>query len=389
VSADAGSADRREAPDLGVVQRNALIVGATLLILCTVYGVFFRMSFFRAYLIAFEFWLSVSLGCMVVMMIRHLTGGAWGLYLRPLLEAGAAIIPLLAVFFVPLLLGLAYLYPWHPNSIASEWNNLSDAKHMWFNLPFFLGRAAAYFVIWTGLAFFLNLGPRGADVPAFEEPPRRFRIVSALGIVVYGLTITGASIDWSMSLDPRWFSSIYGAMYAGGQLLAGFAFVVLAAALLAKDPPTQLLRDLGNLLLAFTMIWAYLAFSQFLLIWAGNLPDETAYYQPRMSEGWQWLALSVLLGKFALPFLLLLAKRMKVTPQLLAGVAVLSLAAHFLDLIWITLPSMPDNSLDLLVLAPALLVGLGGVWLSLFLWRLRRRPFFAAAALHLEVPSYE
>jgi hypothetical protein len=384
-----GEADRREAVNLAAVQRGALILGAALLIVCTLYGVLRPASFFRAYLVAFEFWLSISLGCMVVMMIRHLTGGAWGLYLRPLLEAGAALIPLTAVFFLPLLIGLMYLFPWFGPSVRNQWAGWGDAKPVWFNLAFYIGRAAGYFVGWTALAFFLNLGPRGPDVPSFAEPPRRFRIVSAVGIVVYGLTITGASIDWSMSLDPHWFSTIYGARYAGAQLLAGFAFAVLAAALLAKDPPPQLFRDLGNLLLAFTMIWAYLGFSQFLLIWAGNLPEETAYYRPRMNEGWQWAALAVLLGGFALPFLLLLLKRMKVTPRLLAGVAVLSLAAHYLDLVWLTMPSLENNSWDLIVLGPALLVGLGGVWLSLFLWRLQRRPFRTAAALHLEVPTYE
>jgi hypothetical protein len=297
--------------------------------------------------------------------------------------------PLLAVFFVPLLMGLGYLYPWYGPSLRHEWGGWGDAKPIWFNLTFFIGRAAVYFVVWTALAFFLSLGPRGSGVPSFEEPPRRFRVVSAVGIAVYGLTITGASIDWSMSLDPHWFSTIYGAMYAGGQLLAGFAFVVLAAAVFAKDPPTQLFRDFGNLLLAFTMVWAYLSFSQFLLIWAGNLPEETVYYVPRMNDGWQGVALLILLGEFALPFLLLLLKRTKVTPRLLAYVAGLSLAAHYLDLVWLTMPSLPNNSWDLLLLGPALLVGLGGVWLSLLLWRLQRRPFLTAAALRLEVPTHE
>ncbi len=226
-------------------------------------------------------------------------------------------------------------------------------------------------------------------MPANEEPPRAFRVIMPGGLAVYGLTITLASIDWSMSLNPLWFSTIYGAMYACGQLLAGFAFAVLAAALLAKDPPTQLLRDLGNLLLAFTMIWAYLSFSQFLLIWAGYLPDETIYYVPRSYGPWGWVALALVLGQFVALFLLLLSKRVKVTRTWLAGVAALSLFMHFIDLVWLTFPSLDDNGWDLIVLAPAVLVGLGGVWVSLFLWRLQRRPFVTAAAMHLEVPTYE
>ena len=266
---------------------------------------------------------------------------------------------------------------------------LPEHQAQWFNLTFFVARAVIYFAVWTGFAFFLNLGPRGPNVPPFEEPPRRFRVVSALGLAVYGLTITAASLDWSMSLDAGWFSTIYGAMYAGGQLLTGFAFAVVVAALLSKGPPSQLFRDFGNLLLAFTMIWAYLSFSQFLLIWAGNLPDETEYFRPRFDGGWQWVALVMLLAEFAAPFLLLLLKRVKVSARRLAGVAGLSLAVHYLDLTWLTLPSFRDNTLGAAVPGAVLVVGLAGVWLSLFLWRLQRRPFYTAAALHLEVPTYE
>ena len=383
-----GEADHREAAGRAVLQRNALIVGAALLLVCTFYGALVdHASFFRAYLIAFEFWLSISLGCMAVMMIRHLTGGAWGLYLRPLLEGGAMMTPLLAVLFAPLLLGLAYVYPWRIDFVGgSLFGELTDTKRFWFDLPFFVGRAVAYFGVWTLFAVLLNTGAREPAL-VMHDPPPRFRAVSAIGLAAYGLTITFASIDWSMSLNPLWFSSMYGPMYAAGQLLAGFAFVVLAAALLAKAPPAQLFRDLGNLLLAFTMIWAYLSFSQFLLIWAGNLPDETVYYRPRVEGGWGWMALALVLGQFVLPFLLLLAKRVKVSPRLLALVASISLVMHFVDLVWLTVPSFPDASWNLFILAPALFVGVGGVWISVFLWRLQRRPFHSAAALHLEVPE--
>jgi hypothetical protein len=388
--------DRGETAPPSSLQRTALIVGAVALIVCTLYGIFSPASFFRAYLTAFEFWLSVSLGCMVVMMIRHVTGGVWGLWLRPIFEAAAILIPLLAILFLPLLLGLSYVFPWRPNfvggSILAD-PNFPESKRIWFELPLFLGRAAGYFIIWTAFAFFLNLGPRGPGVALDEQLSRRLRAASAIGLIVYGLTITCASIDWSMSLDPNWFSTIYGAMYGTGQMLAGFAFAVLAAALLAqKNTPRQLLRDSGNLLLAFTMLWAYLSFSQYLLIWAANLPDETAYYQPRLRDGWEWVALALVISEFALPFLLLLLMRVKITPRLLAVVAGISLAAHFLDILWLTVPAYTaygGTSWDMIILAPALLVGLGGVWVSLFLWRLQQRPFYSAAAMHLEVPTYE
>ena len=386
--------DRPRAANLNLLQRNALVVGAVVLIVCTLYGVWRPTTFYRAYLVGFEYWLGISLGCMAVMMIRHLTGGAWGLYLRPLLEAAAILTPLLALLFLPLLLGLGYVYPWRPDFVGG--NDLFEkltahypVKIWWFHLPNFVGRAALYFLTWSALAYLLSRGPRAPAVPANEEPPRLFRVISAPGLGAYGLTITLASIDWSMSLNPLWFSTIYGAMYAVGQLLAGFAFAVLAATLLAEDPPKQVLRDLGNLLLAFTMIWAYLSFSQFLLVWSGNLPDETVYYVPRTYGPWGGVALALVLGQFAAPFLLLLSKRVKITRTWLAGVAALSLFMHFIDLVWLTFPSLDDNGWDLIVLAPAVLVGLGGVWVSLFLWRLQRRPFVRAAAMHLEVPTYE
>ncbi|HVS37110.1 MAG TPA: hypothetical protein VMS17_16230 [Gemmataceae bacterium] len=372
------SPERSETDRFGVWQRNALIVGGALVAVAVVIGLFRPASFFRAYLIAFQFCLGVSLGCMVVMMIRHLTGGAWGMRLRPILEAGAALIPVTAVMFLPLLVGLAFLYPWYPSD-GSRAAALPPHQMQWFNLPFFIVRAVIYFGIWTGFTVLLNRGPRRPNVPPFEEPPRIFRAVSAIGIAVYGLTITAASIDWSLSLDLPWFSTIYGAMYAGGQLLAGFGFAVLVMVVLSKGLPSQLLRDFGNLLLAFTMIWAYLSFSQYLLIWAGNLPEETAYFRPRFDNGWQWFILLILLAEFAAPFLLLLLKRTKVSPVLLGGVAGVSLVAHYLYLVWLTVPNLPDDSWDLLFFSPALLVGLGGIWLGLFLWRLQRRPFATGA----------
>ena len=387
------TADRREPANLSTLQRNALIAGASVLIVCILLGVFLRASFFRAYLIGFEFWLAISLGCMAVMMIRHLTGGAWGLYLRPILEAAALMTPLLAVLFLPLLIGLGWVYPWRADFVGGPelFQRMTNypVKVWWFNLPLFVGRAAVYFLVWSAMAYFLNAGRRAPGAPPGEEPPRIFRVFSAPGLAVYGLTITFAAIDWSMSLNPLWFSTIYGAMYAVGQLLAGFAFAVLVATLLAKDPPQQLMRDLGNLLLAFTMLWAYLSFSQFLLIYTGNLPDETGYYRQRMEGGWEWVALALVVGQFALPFLLLLSKRVKVSRQLLASVAGLALFMRFVDLVWLTLPSLDGNGWELVVLAPAVALGIGGVWLSLFLWRLQRRPFVTAAALHLEVAKYE
>ena len=171
--------DRPGTVHLNTLQRNALIVGAVVLICCTLYGVWRPASFFRAYLVGFEFWLAVSLGCLAVMMIRHLTGGGWGLYLRPILEAAAVLAPLMAVLFLPLLLGLSYVYPWRPDFIGgSLFTRLTPVKVWWFDVPLFVGRAAVYFVLWSALAFLMNLGRRAPDVPANAEPPRLFRVLA-------------------------------------------------------------------------------------------------------------------------------------------------------------------------------------------------------------------
>jgi hypothetical protein len=379
------AADRPRTADLASWQRTALIVGGAALLLCTAYaaaGAAFPWpapeSFFRAYLTAYTFWLGVILGGMAVLMIQYLTGGRWGLWLRPVLEAAASMLPLMAVLFLPLALAplLGRLWPW---ARADGYADLTEAKKIWFTPGFFLARAALYFLVWNAFAFLLQAGSRDHEATG-RPPPRRFRILGALGLGAYGLTVTGAAIDWTMSLDPEWWSTIYGAMVAVAQLLSGFAFAVLVTALFElrrpadPDRPPVPLRDFGSLLLAFTMLWAYMAFSQFLLIWAGNLPEETRWYVPRLGGGWQWAALALVLFQFALPFLMLLSGDVKTNPRLLAWVAALSLATRFIDQVWLVLPSLHNNQWDLVVLEPALLVGIGGVWLSLFLWRLQRRP---------------
>jgi hypothetical protein len=383
------AADRPEKAALASRQRVALLVGATALVLCTAYaalGAALRWpapeSFFRAYLTGYTFWLGVSLGCMALLMLQYQTGGAWGLWLRPVLEAAAGLLPLLAVLFLPLALApfLGRLWPW---ADPVTYSHLPEVKRLWFMPWFFLARAACYFLVWNAFVFLLRAGSRAHEA-AGAPPPRRFRILGALGLGAYGVTVTGAAIDWTMSLDPEWWSTIYGAMVAVAQLLSGFAFAVLVTALLElrrpADPnrPPVPLRDFGSLLLAFTMLWAYMAFSQFLLIWAGNLPEETRWYVPRLNGGWQWAALAMVLFQFALPFLMLLSGDVKTNPRLLAGVAALSLATRFVEQVWITLPSFDNNFGDLIALEPALLVGIGGVWVSLFLWELRRRPLTPA-----------
>jgi len=366
--------------DLRRIQRGALLVGAAALAVCTVYGVFRPAPFFRAYLIGFRFWLSFPLGCMALVMVQHLTGGLWGAVLRPILEAASRTLPLLALLFLPLILGLSILYPWTHAEHYDANPAMLEKIQFYLNTPFFLARAAAYFAAWFVVATFLNRWSAEQTEHPTPTRPRRFRLISGPGLAVYGLTITFASVDWFMSLDPEWFSTIYGVIVAVGQLLAAFAFAVLMTALLAKRPPLSdavspiALNDLGGLLLAFTMIWAYVAFSQFLLIWAGNLPEEISWYLPRIRGAWGWVALLLVVFQFFVPFSLLLSKDIKQNPRALAATAILILVMRFVDAVWSTAPSFEDAQWWDQWLVLAVPAGMGGLMVGMFLWQLSRRP---------------
>jgi hypothetical protein len=364
-------------PDWDRLQRGALIVGAVALLVCGVTGLFQPTQFFRAYLIAFNYVLGIVLGCLVILMLQYLTGGAWGVLLRRLLETVAGTLPLLALFFVPLAFGMSYLYVWaRPGAEADP--ELAR-KAVYLNVPFFLVRTGVYFVIWAGLGLLLPRMARPLDRTDDPAVEHRLRLVSAPGLVLYGLAITFASIDWAMSLEPHWYSTIYPVMFALGQVLSGMTFAVAAVVLLATAGPLAgvvrpaHLRDLGNLTLAFVMIWAYLAFSQFLLIWAGNLPEETPWYLRRLHGGLEWVGLLLIGLHFALPFLLLLSKNVKTDGRRLAVVAGLVLVMRFVDLFWLITPGVEDAPpWPWVWLDVAAVVGLGGVWLAALLWQLRR-----------------
>jgi hypothetical protein len=374
----------------------ALGVGVAVLALSALVGFFAPDLFFPAYLVAFNFWLAIALGSLALLMIQHLTGGQWGAVLRPVLEAASRTLPLLALFFVPLLLGLHRLYPWTHEEFQHEMRFPLKVVY-YLNVPFFLLRAALYFAVWIGLSFFLNRWSRQPSLTLRQD--RRYRLLSAPGIALYGLTITFAAIDWLMSLEPDWFSTIYGVMVAVGQLLTAFAFAVLVVTLLAQWPPMRdelkpdVGIDLGNLLLAFTMLWAYLSFSQFLLIWSGNLPEEITWYLRRLREGWEWVAVALVLFQFFVPLFLLLSRDVKRVARRLAAVAGLALLMRFVDFFWLVAPASemtPSGPLRLPWLELLLTIGLGGVWSAYFLWQLAARPLIRPAdPIYAEAPAHD
>ncbi len=361
------------------VQRIAIGVGAAALLVCALVGFADPTQLLRSYLVAYLFWVGGALGCLALLMIQHVTGGAWGVAIRRLLESGARTLPVMALLFVPIALGLRTLYEWaRPELVAHD--PLLQHKELYLNVPFFLGRAAFYFLVWTLVVRALWRWSLRQDESFDPKPGERLELLSRGGLVVLGLTMTFAAIDWAMSLEPHWFSTIYGILFMGGSALTAFALVIPIAALLSAHPPlkglisSDQLSDLGKLMLAFVMLWAYFQFSQFLIIWSGNLPEEITWYLARTRGGWQWLAIAIILFHFALPFVLLLSRRLKQRPASIAFVALLMLLMRFVDVFWLVTPAWDPRHFTVHLLDLAAVVAVGGIWIWLFVRQLEGYP---------------
>lgn len=377
-------------PEWDVWQRRALMVGVGGLVVLGLVGLFDPTQLFRSYLVGFTFWLGLPLGSLVLLMVQHLTGGAWGLLLRRVLESGTRTLLLFVGLFIPLALGLHYLYSWIDHPFPDHGHE--HFKSVYLSPTFFLGRAVFYFATWLAVAYFLTRWSAEQDQTG-QPRPRRFRMLSGPGLALYGLTITFASIDWVMSLEPHWFSTIYPVMFAVGQVLSALAFALAVFLILAPHQPLAplvtkpRLRDLGNLLLAFVMLWAYMNFSQYLLIWSGNIKEEIPWYLRRMRGGWEWVAGVLLVFQFALPFVLLLMRHVKDHPRYLAAVALGILAMRGLDVIWLIEPAFVREggvSYWFWLLDLAALIGVGGLWAALFIGRLKRMPLLPLRDPYLE-----
>ncbi|HVO69708.1 MAG TPA: hypothetical protein VMT24_06665 [Aggregatilineaceae bacterium] len=360
-------------------RRIALIAGIIGLGLCVI-GLFVDSAqAIQSYLFAYLFWAGTGLGCLGVLMIQFTVKGAWGLAIRRLLEAGAMTIPLLAALFIPVLIWAPVLYPWaRPEVVAID--ALLQQKGAYLNVPFFVIRTIGYFVVWSFLAYALRRLSRRQDTESDPGLFQRLQNLSVFGVVAFSVTVTFAMIDWIMSLEPGWSSTLYGAMVAIGGLLAAFALVVaLLTRLRAYEPLAGLvtpgvLNDLGNLMLVGLLLWAYLSFSQYLIIWTGNLSDEIPWYLRRLDGGWQFVALALVVLHFAVPFVLLLASQVKRRAGTLGAVAVLLFAMHLVDSFWLVIPALRQSGLAVAWTDFAAPVGIGGLWLAAFLWQLKQSP---------------
>jgi hypothetical protein len=365
-------------PELAGYQRQLLTAGALGLAVSLAGWFFNPAQFFQSYLMGYMLCLGVTLGCLALGMVHQLSGGAWGVVIRRPIGAAARVLPVMTLLFVPVLLGMRHLYVWtHADLVARD--ELLQAKRSYLNVPFFLVRTAIYFAAWNAVSYLLNTWSLEQDRTGDPRIARRMQRLSAGGLLAYGLTITFASFDWLMSIEPRWYSTIYGVLIIGGQALSAMAFLILVLYWLSRRPPLDRIvvaahfHDLGNLMLAFVMLWAYFSFSQYLIIWAGNLPNEISWYVHRLQAGWRPVGVALVVFHFIVPFVLLLSRVMKREGNLLARVAVLILAARLVDLFWLIAPEFHEHGIVVSWLDVVLPLSLGAIWLGAFIWQLRGR----------------
>jgi hypothetical protein len=379
-------------PEVEHFRRRALIIGVAGLALCALPAFIsagLREQFFRSYLLSFVFWIGITLGCFAILMVQHMSGGAWGLVIRRVLESATRTFPLFALLFIPIILGLHSLYIWaRPEEVAAS--EALKHKSAYLNVTFFIVRAVFYFVVWFGVSRALNKWSLEQDKTGERALTSKMQNLCGPGLLLYGLTVTFASIDWVMSLQPEWFSTIFGILFMGGQGLSAMAFVIAVLVLLASRKPMSdviqpgHLHDLGKLMLAFLMLWAYFAFSQFLIIWSGNLPEEIPWYVRRLQSSWKYVGLALVLIHFALPFVLLLSRDLKRSSRRLVIVASIIIIMRFVDLIWMIVPEVRGGGFAVHWMDVAMLFGLGGIWLSVFLRQLGNRPLLPVRDPYIE-----
>jgi hypothetical protein len=334
-----------------------------------------RPEFFRAWLAPFLFWFLIAAGALAILMLQYVTGGEWGVLIRRPLGAAARTIPLFLLFGLPLAFGLPSIYEWARPEAAHD--EFLRQKELWLNPKAWIIRALIYFALWSLWAWrlrVLSLDFAKTRSPYTELTRRKW---SAAGLLVIVLTLTLTSVDWVMSLEPRWYSSMYGIAFTVGAGLSAFAFVTFFLTLLADNPAMQGVlkpshfRDLGNLMLAFTMLWAYTNFSQFLLIWYGNIKEETPYYLKRMHGGWGLMAAALIVFHFFLPFTMLLMRAIKDRPRTIAIVTVIILIMRFVDIYWLVVPAHHAEHFYFSWITLFAFLGIGGLWLAAFLWQLK------------------
>lgn len=362
-------------------QTRSLIIGVVFAIVVAASAIVWHDTFLRGYLVGFMLWLGLSLGCLALLMLQYITGGLWGLVSRRFLEAAAKCFPLTAILFIPIAVAAPHFYPW------------ANHQTWWLNFPWFYIRAVIYFVVWTALAYtFSSWGARYDEGPA-PSLSMKMQALAAPGLLIYVFSITFAAVDWVMSLSPGWTSTIYGLLYLAGQGLSAFAFVLIMLRLVMDYDPWKTMvtrvqvHDIGKLMMAFTLLWAYFSYSQFIITWSANLPEEITWYLHRLRAGWAPVALFIVMFHFFVPFGIMLSQNFKRDVRKLAWLALGIMVMRAVDLFWYIVPNFdvvgPDKAAPfaaarVLIVVVASVLGLGGLWLAFFFFNLRKAPLTPA-----------
>jgi hypothetical protein len=360
---------------LPIIGAACALVGAAV---CAILGAANPKQFFFSWLVSWLFFLSLSLGALFFVLIQYAAQGGWGIVVRRIGETVFATIPVMAVLFLPLLFGLPHVYSWSVPG-AAEHDALLRWKAPYLNVPFFLIRAALYFGIWSLIALLYYRGSRGQDMTGDPGVTARLRRFAGPAIIVLALTQTFASVDWIMSLSPHWYSTMFGVYFFSGSfvgfiaLLSVVAVAMRRAGLLETVISTEHLHDIGKFLFAFTAFWAYIAFSQFFLIWYANLPEETFWYKARLEGSWKIVSVLLMAGHFGVPFFYLMGRAVKRRGSTLAVGGAWLLAMHFVDLYWQVMPTLHPEGVRPSALDVAAFVAVGGCFVAAASWLMRRQ----------------
>ncbi len=356
-----------------------------------------RAEFFHAYLVAYCFWLGISLGSLFFTMLHHIVSADWSTVFRRISESLMITMPVMAILFIPIGLGIHDLYHWsHAEAVAAD--KILQHKAGWLNTGFFLVRAFIYFAIWTALAYSLYKTSLEQDKRYDEKHRATFKAISAPGILLFALSLTFAAWDWVMSLDPHWYSTIFGIYMFAGAWWATLAFIVFfslylrANGVLASEIKVDHYHDMGKLMFGFTVFWAYIAFSQFMLIWYGNIEEETIFYKRRWEHGWEYVSIFLGIGHFAIPFFPLLLRAAKRNLTFMRIISAWMLFMHFVDLFWLIMPNLgahgeqhAAHGVHISWMHLTTFLGIGGIFLWFFWQRLTSAPLLPIGDARLKL----
>ncbi len=362
----------------------ALILGAAGLIGGVLLGS--GGAFYESWLMAFLFWIGVSLGALALLSVGHMAGGSWSALIQRPLEASVSLLPIMALLFLPILFGMNMLFIWTDAAYVAS-HPLVAAKTAYLNTPFFIVRAGIYFGLWLLAAWLYLRGSARQDRDAAASGAIGFRLKSQSGLwlVLYVATMTFAGRDWAMSLTPEWWSGIYSVIFMISQAISAMSIVILTMVMLSRrnDRVNALLtekrlQDLGNFLMAFLMFWAYVSFSQLIIIWSGNVSELAGWYTVRLGPGWLLLGGFLLAFGFLAPFVILFSRWVKRKRMALAVVASWTILTMILNLIYFVVPAFERSGAAITLSDPLIWLGIGGIWIFFYLRRLSAHPILPA-----------